>query len=74
MSEPLTSRETAVLTLMGCGYANTGIGHKLGLSESTVKNYVSGILTKLDCHSRTSAVVKGLQQGILVLDQLKEEV
>lgn len=59
-AEPLTERERGVIRLMAGGFSNREIGEMLGLSEGTVKNYVSRLLLKLDARDRTSAVLKAI--------------
>jgi DNA-binding NarL/FixJ family response regulator len=63
--ETLTDREAAILRLMTGGYSNREIAEALEISEGTVKNHVSNILSKLGVHDRTRAVLKAIQQGIL---------
>lgn len=58
--ESLTERERDVIRLMAGGFGNREIGEMLGLSEGTVKNYVSRLLMKLDARDRTSAVLKAI--------------
>ncbi len=54
----LSDQEHKVLTLIAEGMTNRQIGGaRMFLSEKTVKNYVSNILTKLDLESRTQAAV-----------------
>lgn len=53
----LTLRERQVLECIGEGLTNRQIGARLGLAEKTVKNYVSGLLTKLGMERRTQAAV-----------------
>jgi two-component system, NarL family, response regulator DevR len=53
----LSEQELRVLTLIAEGRTNRQIGAQMFLSEKTVKNYVSNILTKLDLESRTQAAV-----------------
>ncbi len=53
----LSDQEHKVLTLIAEGMTNRQIGARMFLSEKTVKNYVSNILTKLDLESRTQAAV-----------------
>lgn len=55
----LTDRENQVLGLITGGMTNKQIGGKLGLTEKTVKNYVSGLLAKLGMERRTQAAVYG---------------
>jgi two-component system, NarL family, response regulator DevR len=55
----LTAREREILDLIADGYTNRQIGERLFLAEKTVKNYVSGLLTKLGMQRRTQAAVFG---------------
>jgi DNA-binding NarL/FixJ family response regulator len=61
----LSTREVAILRLMAGGYANKEIASALHLAEGTVKNYVSDILTKLQCSDRTRAVLKAISQKVI---------
>ncbi len=61
----LTPREASILRLVAGGYSNKEIGRSLHLSEGTVKNYISGLLVKLDCRDRTHAVLKAITQRLL---------
>jgi DNA-binding NarL/FixJ family response regulator len=63
--EELTAREEAILRLLTEGLTNAGIAARLHLSEGTVKNYVSGILSKLQANDRTHAVVLAIRRGLL---------
>lgn len=63
----LTPRETEVLAWLGRGASNNDIGHHLFITENTVKNHVRAILRKLDCNSRTEAVVTAHHVGLLEL-------
>jgi len=49
------------------GLTNAGIAARLHLSEGTVKNYVSEILSKLHANDRTHAVVLALRHGLIDL-------
>ena len=62
---PLTSRETEIVNYMSQGYANKQIAAKLDISEQTIKNHVTSILSKLDANARTEAVVKALRRGLI---------
>jgi DNA-binding NarL/FixJ family response regulator len=46
------------------GGANRDIARRLHLSEKTVRNYVSGILTKLAVPDRAAAVAKARAAGL----------
>jgi DNA-binding NarL/FixJ family response regulator len=63
--ERLTERETEVLRLMAGGYSNREIASALAVSEGTVKNHVSSVLSKLGVRDRTRAVLKALDAGWL---------
>lgn len=62
---PLTSRETEIVNYMAQGYANKQIAAKLKISEQTIKNHVTSILSKLDANARTEAVVKAIKKGFI---------
>jgi len=62
---PLTSRETEIVDYMAQGYANKQIANKLDISEQTIKNHVTSILSKLDANARTEAVVKAIKRGLI---------
>ncbi len=66
---PLTSRETEIVSYMAQGYANKQIAAKLKISEQTIKNHVTSILSKLDANARTEAVVKALKRGIITFQK-----
>ena len=65
--EPLTSRETTVLSLLAEGAANKEIAARLGISEHTVKFHVSSILSKLGAATRTEAVTRGYREGLILI-------
>ena len=64
ITSKLTDRETEVLSLIARGLSNTDIADRLFLSESTVRNHVSAILSKLDVSDRTQAAVIAIQHGL----------
>lgn len=66
--DQLSSRELDVLRLIGEGNANKQIADKLSIGETTVKNHVSNILSKLGANDRAHAVTIALQRGIIELD------
>jgi DNA-binding NarL/FixJ family response regulator len=63
--ETLTGREVEILRLMTGGYSNREIATALDLSEGTVKNHVSNILSKLGVRDRTRAVLKAIEKGVI---------
>jgi DNA-binding NarL/FixJ family response regulator len=60
----LTAREREVLDLMAAGCGNHEIARRLVLSEKTVRNHISQILTKLQVPDRSVAVVKARDAGM----------
>lgn len=55
--EILSKRELEILKLIGQGQNNSEIALKLHLSEGTVKNYITQILSKLEVRDRISAAL-----------------
>jgi DNA-binding NarL/FixJ family response regulator len=53
----LTAREKEVLCLIAKGASNREIAQTLFLSEGTVRNHISHILTRLDLRDRTQAAI-----------------
>lgn len=71
MGNTLSARELEVLNLAARGISNRDIAQRLGLSLRTVKGYLADLFLKLNVASRTEAVVLGLRQGILTLEDLE---
>ena len=63
----LSKREIDVLTAMTDGLSNKEIARRLGISFHTVKFHVASILEKLEVETRTEAVFKAAQLGIVML-------
>jgi DNA-binding NarL/FixJ family response regulator len=63
----LTARELDVLAAMADGASNKVIARRLGVSFHTVKFHVAAILAKLDADTRTEAVTKAAQLGLVML-------
>ena len=62
---PLTNQEKIILLKIKEGLPNKEIANELFLSEGTIRNYISNILTKLNCKNRTEAVKKSTEKGWL---------
>ena len=60
---PLTNQEKIILIKIKEGLSNKEIANELFLSEGTIRNYISNILTKLNCKNRTEAVKKSTEEG-----------
>jgi len=63
--EQLTNRELQVLQLVAAGRRNRQIAEVLKVSVKTIEFHLSNILDKLGAQSRTEAVVRAWQAGIL---------
>lgn len=61
----LKDREIEVLALMVKGMNNPEIAEQLSLSRSTIKFYVSSILSKLSVETRTEAVAIAVERGLV---------
>ena len=53
----LTAQEFEIVELVAMGLSNKEIAGKLALSEGTVRNYISGILSKLELRDRTNLAI-----------------
>ena len=62
---PLTNQEKIILIKIKEGLSNKEIANELFLSEGTIRNYISNILTKLNWKNRTDAVKKSTDEGWL---------
>lgn len=60
----LTDREREILSLVAGGRGNHDIAHRLTISEKTVRNHVSAIMTKLRVNDRAAAVAKARDAGL----------
>jgi DNA-binding NarL/FixJ family response regulator len=63
----LTARELEVLAAMANGASNKAIARRLGISFHTAKFHVAAILAKLNADSRTEAVTRAAQLGLVML-------
>ena len=55
--DDLSERERDIIELVAEGLNNKEIANQLYLSEGTVRNYISQMLTKLDLRDRTQLAV-----------------
>jgi DNA-binding NarL/FixJ family response regulator len=67
LNDPLTARETEVLSLLAGGAGNKEIAGRLRISEHTAKFHVSSILSKLGATTRTEAVSRGYRLGLILM-------
>jgi two-component system, NarL family, response regulator DegU len=62
--DALSDREREVLALLAQGKANKDIAEHLFITEGTVKNHVSNILSKLQAENRTHAAEIARRRGL----------
>lgn len=62
-----TVRECEVLQLLAEGANNRKMANTLGISDKTVKNHVSSILSKMSVSDRTQAVLAAIKSGWVVI-------
>ena len=63
--EQLTGRELEVLQMLAAGKSNQAIAGQFVVTLDTVKKHVSHVLAKLGAASRTEAVARGRQLGLV---------
>jgi len=61
----LSTKETAVIRLMGRGLSNKSIARELHVAPETVKCHAKRIFFKLSAHTRAEAVARASAMGIL---------
>jgi LuxR family maltose regulon positive regulatory protein len=65
LAEPPSERELEVLALIAAGKSNQEIARTLFLSTSTVKTHINRLYRKLDARSRTQAIARAREMGLL---------
>lgn len=65
VANDLSARELDVLKLLAKGFSNAEIAETLHITRGTVRNYVSGILSKLGVTDRTQAAILALNFGLV---------
>jgi DNA-binding CsgD family transcriptional regulator len=68
-----TPRQLEVLRLLAGGHETSEIAAKLGVAEHTARNHMRGLFRELGVHSRLQAVIRGLQLGLLDIEDLLAE-
>jgi len=61
----LSTREVEIVRLIAEGLSNREIGSRVALSEKTIKNHVSHILSKLKISARTGVAVYAVRNGLV---------
>lgn len=64
LTDFLTKQESNVLQLIVRGMTNKEIAEKLNISYGTVKTHINNVYSKLDVHSRLTAIRKGKELGL----------
>ncbi len=64
ISEPLSARESDILTLIAEGQSNKEIARNLDIAPETVKSHVKHIFTKLNVEKRAQAVSRAQILGL----------
>ena len=59
----LTARERDLIELIAQGCDNAQMAAQLGLSEITVRNYITSIFAKLEVENRSQAIVLARKAG-----------
>jgi NarL family two-component system response regulator LiaR len=68
----LTERERDILKTLARGFSNKEIAQALFLTETTVKGYVSTVLSKLGVSDRTQAALIAVRHGLVKLAELPD--
>lgn len=63
----ITRRQAEVLDLVRRGYSSKQIAAHLGVAEGTVNNHMNAIMGVLDATSRSHAVAKAIELGLIAL-------
>lgn len=63
--EPLSAREQEVLHLIAAGLSNSQIAARLVVTTGTVKTHINHIFAKLGVQSRTQAIARGRELGLI---------
>lgn len=61
----LTARQTEILMLLAEGHGNKEIRHRLNIAERTVRAHLTDLFRLLGAHSRTQALLRARELGLL---------
>jgi NarL family two-component system response regulator LiaR len=70
----LSERESEVLRLVALGMSNKEVAEELFLSQRTIKAHLTNVFNKLNVASRSEAIVKGLQWGLVTLENTEDKL
>lgn len=61
----LSPRQAEILELLSEGHGNKEIRHRLGIAERTVRSHLTELFQLLDAHSRTQALIRARELGLI---------
>ncbi len=70
--DDLTKREREVLAMISHGWGDAEIASRLSLTRSTVRNHVAALYSKIDVHSRSSAIIWARERALNVIHPAAE--
>ena len=70
----ITQRELEALAVIAEGYNNENAAKKLGISYTTLRNHSYNIMKKLGASNRTEALVKAIENGMIVISLKRGKV
>jgi len=62
--ENISKMDWKIIQQVGLGLSNKEISNKLYLSEGTIRNYLSTVLSKLNLRDRTQLAIWAVQTGV----------
>ena len=65
LPNPLTEREMEILTAVSNGASSKEIADSLGLTDQTIRNYMTALLQKIGARNRGQAATLALRNGWL---------
>jgi DNA-binding NarL/FixJ family response regulator len=65
LEDALTPQEVQLLRLLAEGFTYQTAGEQLGITINTVRNYIRNIYEKMQVHTKSEAVSKGMRAGLL---------
>jgi two-component system NarL family response regulator len=74
MAPQLTERELQVLALLAQGEGTSSIAKRLTISNTTARNHIQNILSKLGAHNRLEAVTYAIRNRLVDPAQLPSDL
>jgi DNA-binding CsgD family transcriptional regulator len=65
LEEELSERELQILEQLATGRSYAAIGKKIFLSVDGVRHHIRNIYQKLEVHSRSEAIAKGISKRLI---------